>query len=414
MRASDEVEITRRPSIVGGIAIIAGTAIGAGMFSLPVVSAGMGFFWSLLCLLLTWFCMLHAGLLILETNLNFPPGSSFDTFIGQTLGPRWNLLNNLSLVFVLYILCYAFISGGGSIVSQTLQAGLGLELSPMISGLLFSSLIALVVWLGTAVVSRITAIIIGGMVISFALSIAQLVSGIKPALLLDVQSNYLVYSFAALPVYLTSFGFHGIVPSLVKFYGKDPARIRKCLLYGTLLSLAAYTIWQAVTLGQIARDEFKPIIAQGGNIGHMVAAISSHHKSGMVLVLLNTFANLAVISSFLGGALGLFDYAADKFKFRDDRFGRLKSTTVTFLPPTIASMFFPNGFIFAIGFAGLFSTAFTVFIPAMAAQASRKQLGNPLYRVWGGNGLIYFLFAYGALIAICHLLASAGWLPVFG
>lgn len=414
MQLPNDTNGRMRPSIIGGTAIIAGTAIGAGMFSLPVVSAGMGFAWALLCLALTWFCMLHSGLLILETNLNFSPGASFDTFIGQTLGSRWNRLNNFTLVFVLYILSYAFISGGGSIVAQTLRGGFGLGLPPMIAGLLFSSAIALVVWLGTTMVGRITAIIIAGMAISFALSIGQLLSGIRPSLLLDVKPHYLVYTFAAMPVYLAAFGFQGNVPSLVKFYGKDPARISRCLLYGTLLSLSVYVVWQAVTLGQIPRGEFTQIIAQGGNIGPMVSAIGGHHRTGMVLVLLNTFANLAVISSFLGGSLGLFDFVADKLGFKDDYLGRLKSTAVTFGPPTVASMFFPNGFIIAIGFAGLAATVFAIIIPAKAAKASRKQFGNPLFRVWGGDGLIYFLFGYAALTAICHILGLFGLLPVFG
>jgi len=409
-----EPRSSRPPSIVGGAAIIAGTAIGAGMFSLPVVSAGMGFCWALFWLALTAFFMLHSALLILETNLNYPPGSSFDTFIGQTLGPHWRRLNNLTLAFVLYILSYAFISGGGSSISETLHSVFAIEFSPRVSGLLFSAVIALTVWIGTRTVSRITAAIIVGMVVTFALSIAQLVSGITPSLLLDVQPGYVAYSFAALPIYLAAFGFHGNVPSLVKFYGKDPGRVSKCLIYGTLLSLAVYVVWQAVTLGQITRDEFTGIIAQGGNIGHMVSAISSQHQSGMVLGLLNSFANLAVISSFLGGSLGLFDFVADKFSFSDDYTGRLKSAAVTFLPPTIASMFFPNGFIVAIGYAGLAATIFVIVIPATAAKVSRRKLGNPLYRVWGGNGLIYLMYAYGALIAACHLLAASGLLPIYG
>jgi tryptophan-specific transport protein len=94
----------RRPPLIVGVSIIAGTAVGAGMFSLPVVSSGMWFSWSLLLLVFTWFCMFHSALMILEANLNFPPGSSFDTFVRHTLGDRWNAFNGLTLVFVLYIL----------------------------------------------------------------------------------------------------------------------------------------------------------------------------------------------------------------------------------------------------------------------------------------------------------------------
>jgi tryptophan-specific transport protein len=288
------------------------------------------------------------------------------------------------------------------------------ELSPVVSVVLYSLLVAVIVWIGTSTVSRVTTVIVAGMVISFALSIAQLMSGMSPALLLEVKADYFVYSFAALPVYLASFGFHTNVPSLVKFYGKQAATISQCLVYGSLISLVTYIVWQAVALGQIPRDQWLPIIEQGGNIGPMVAAISGQDKTGILMPLLTTFANLAVISSFLGGALGLFDFLADACGFKDDHFGRLKSTALTFLPPTVICMFFPNGFILAIGFVGLAAVVFAIIIPVKAAMVSRRKFGNPLFRVWGGNGLLYFLLGYGALVAICHILGLAGQLPVFG
>ena len=57
-------------SLLGGAMIIAGTTVGAGMFSLPVVGAGMWFGYSVLMSLGIWFCMLMSGLLLLETNLS--------------------------------------------------------------------------------------------------------------------------------------------------------------------------------------------------------------------------------------------------------------------------------------------------------------------------------------------------------
>ncbi len=80
-----------RPSLFGGVVIIGGTIIGAGMFSLPVVMSGAWFFWSLAALVFTRFCMLHSGLMILEANLNYRIGSSFDTITKDLLGKGWNL-----------------------------------------------------------------------------------------------------------------------------------------------------------------------------------------------------------------------------------------------------------------------------------------------------------------------------------
>ena len=397
-----------------GIAIIAGTSVGAGMFSLPIVSSGMWFSWSVLLLLASWFCMLHSGLMILETNLNFEPGASFDTFVRATLGNRWNALNSLTLVFVLYILTYAYISGGGSIVSHSLHSATGITVPPILAGFAFALGLSFVVWYSTGLVGRMTAVLLTGMAATFVLSVADLSPRVQLSILLDNKPGYAPFLLAAVPYYITSFGFHGCVPSLMKYYGKEPLRIRRCLFYGSLISLVVFLLWHLVTLGNIQRQQFIPIIAAGGNIGDLVSALSAVADSDSLSALLNAFANMAVVSSFLGVTLGLFDFIADKFDMDDSHGGRFKTALITFLPPTIGGLFFPNGFIYAIGLAGLCAAAWGTIVPAMAAKVSREKYGNPHFRVWGGNGMIYFIFAYGALLVVCYTLAALGVLPVFG
>jgi tryptophan-specific transport protein len=113
-------------------------------------AAGMWFSWSTLLLALTWFFMYHSSLMIMEVNLNYEPGASFDTFVRDTLGPRWNLFNSLTLTFVLYILTYAYVSGGGSIVSHTLSSVTGIHLPGKLAGLIFAVGLAAFVWFSTA------------------------------------------------------------------------------------------------------------------------------------------------------------------------------------------------------------------------------------------------------------------------
>ena len=96
--------IKKSPSLLGGAMIIAGTAIGAGMLANPTSTAGVWFIGSILALVYTWFCMTTSGLMILEANLHYPTGSSFDTIVKDLLGKGWNIINGLSVAFVLYIL----------------------------------------------------------------------------------------------------------------------------------------------------------------------------------------------------------------------------------------------------------------------------------------------------------------------
>ncbi len=108
----------------------------------------------------------------------------------------------------------------------------------------------------------------------------------------------------------------------------------RSLVYGTLLALAIYILWQYVIQGNIARDAFKQVIAEGGNIGSLLKQMGNVSSSQTVSQLLNAFSYMALASSFLGVSLGLFDYLADFCKFKDDAVGRSKTALVTFVPPT--------------------------------------------------------------------------------
>lgn len=412
--SADTIQKLSRPSVLGGAMIIAGTAVGAGMFSIPIVTSGVWFSGSVALLIYTWFCMLISGLMILEATMNYPAGASFHTVVKDLLGKGWNTLNGLSITFVLYILTYAYISAGGSIIAHTLEGVFGANQT--LSGLVFAIVVAFIVWLSTRAVDRLSTILIGGMVITFVLSVGDMFTHVQPAVLFnqgDSDANYLPYALAALPYLLTSFGYHGNVPGLVKYYQKDSSAVVRSLVYGTLLALAIYILWQYVIQGNIARDSFKQVIAEGGNIGSLLKQMGDVSSSYAVGQLLNAFSYMALASSFLGVSLGLFDFLADFFKFKDNQAGRTKSALVTFVPPTLAALLFPNGFLYAIGFAGLAATIWAVIVPAMMARASRRRFPQASYRAPGGQGMILFIILFGLINAVAHVLTLLNLLPEF-
>ncbi|MBS4429953.1 tryptophan permease [Pectobacterium punjabense] len=405
----------RLPSLFGGSMIIAGTIIGAGMFSLPVVMSGAWFFWSFAVLVFTWFCMYHSGLMILEANLNYQSGASFDTLTKDLLGKRWNVINGISIAFVLYILTYAYISASGSIIHHTL-AEMSFDFSARLGGCLFALFVAFTVWWSTSAVSRMTAFFLAAKVLTFFMTFGSLLWNVKPVVLLNVAEeapSYLPYVLMTLPFCLASFGFHGNVPSLVKHYGHKPLVIKRCLFIGSVLALVMYAIWLIGTMGNIARPDFIGIAERGGNIDVLVQTLGGVLNSPYLDVLLTVFSNFAVACSFLGVTLGLFDYLADLLKFDDSRTGRAKTALVTFLPPIIGGLVYPNGFIYAIGFAGLAATVWAVITPALLALASRRRFGSPLYRVRGGNATIALVLLFGIGTALIHILSSLDLLPVY-
>lgn len=412
---ADVTKPPKRPSILGGSMIIAGTAVGAGMFSIPMVTSGVWFSGSIVLLIYTFICMLLSGLMILEANMNYPAGASFHTMVKDLLGSGWNTINTLSITFVLYILTYAYISAGSSIITENISKYV--QVPQALSGFVFAVVIAFFVWLSTRAVDRLSTILIGGMVITFVMSIGGMVTTASPLILFDQyensQSEYLPYALAALPYLLTSFGYHGNVPGLVKYYNKDSRSVMLSLVYGAGITVTIYILWQYAIQGNIPRSSFIAIRENGNNIGALLNQMNISAQSSFISQFLTLFSYMALASSFLGVSLGLFDFIADFFKFNDSHQGRFKSVIITFLPPTILGLAFPNGFIYAIGFAGLAATIWAVIVPAMMARASRKRFPNNSYRTPGGSFVIGFVILFGLINAAAHILSLLGLLPVY-
>lgn len=407
-------------TIFGGAMIIAGTAIGAGMFANPTATAGIWFSWSLVVFIYTWFCMWASGLMILEANIHYPAGASFSTIVKDLLGSGWNIINGLSVAFVLYILLYAYITSGGGLTAGYLNqffSHSGLNIGQGTGSLIFCVIFAFFVWLSTKAVDRMSTILILGMVVSFVVSMLDLVGSVKTEILFNTiateQQSYLPYLLMALPACLVSFGYHGNVPSLVKYFQGDIKKVVQSITLGSLLALVIYLLWQLAIHGNLPRAEFAPVIAKDGDIGALLSALGVYIETGVVAKMLNAFAYMALTSSFLGVALGLFDYLSDLFKCDDSLMGRTKATLITFIPPLLFSLNAPFGFVTAIGFAGLAATIWAAIVPALLAQASRKRFPDAPYKVFGGQFMIYFVIAFGVVNIIAQIGVKLGVLPVF-
>lgn len=282
--------------------------------------------------------MLHSGLLLLEANLNYPVGSSFNTITKDLIGNTWNIISGITVAFVLYILTYAYISANGAIISETISMNLGYHANPRIVGICTAIFVASVLWISSLAASRITSLFLGLKIISFVIVFGSFFFQVDYSILRDSTSttagtSYFPYIFMALPVCLASFGFHGNIPSLIICYGKRKDKLIKSVVFGSLLALVIYLFWLYCTMGNIPRESFKAIISSGGNVDSLVKSFLGTKQHGIIEFCLLVFSNLAVASSFFGVTLGLFDYLADLFKIDNSHGGRFKNRAVN-LPAT--------------------------------------------------------------------------------
>lgn len=149
--------------------VIAGTVIGGGMFALLVDFAGAWFFWGAFIFIIAWFLMLYFGLLLLEANLNYFVGFSFNTITKDLIGNTWNIISGITVAFVFYIFTYAYIFANGAIISETILMNLGYYANLRIVGICTAIFVASVLWISLLAASCITLLFFGLKIIFFVI-----------------------------------------------------------------------------------------------------------------------------------------------------------------------------------------------------------------------------------------------------
>ncbi|MDX1303442.1 aromatic amino acid transporter [Photobacterium sp.] len=406
---SDSIK-EKNPSLIGGACIIASVCVGAGMLGLPSAGAGAWTTWSVFAITLTMVVMTVSGWMLLEAFKHYDLKVSFNTVTKDMLGDKVNMFNNLTVYFVGGILLYAYITSSGLILQDVL--GLDSKITSILFVLVFSAF----VWHSTRAVDRISVVLIAFMVLSFVFGVSGLAIKVDMSILFDTineKTSYAPYAMAMLPVALTSFGYHHSVASMRAYYGEE-RKAKYAILGGTVIALSLYFLWLFSIYGNLPRSQFGSVIEQGGNVDALLAALGSVIESEKVANAINTFSMAAILSSFIGVGLGVFDYLADLFKFEDTKQGRAKTWLVTFLPPLILSLLFPFGFVIVIGYAGAAATVWTCIIPALLVRKSRLlENGNEGFKAPGGKLMIAFVIGFGVLTAAFHFLSMLGILPAF-
>ena len=107
--------------IIGSIFILTGSAVGAGMLALPMVSAPAGFFYASILLVLCWLLMTITALLILEVTLCFElNNNTLGTITKKLLNKPMRVFVWISNLLLLYASTTAYICGSSSLLNAML------------------------------------------------------------------------------------------------------------------------------------------------------------------------------------------------------------------------------------------------------------------------------------------------------
>lgn len=396
---------------VGSTLLVAGTMIGAGMLAMPLTSAGIGLTATVFLLIGLWAVLTFTALLFVELYQTADSDAGFGTLAAQYFGKAGRIISTAVLIVFLYALIAAYVSGGGSLLMDLLPAMGDKDTMNKIAVLVFTIFFGSFIVIGTHSVDKINRVLFFVMIAAFILVLALMLPNIKFDNLMAMPiDNALIIS--ASPVFFTAFGFHGSIPSLNKYLNGNVKSLRIAILVGSGITLFAYFLWQLSTHGLLSQNEFLQILREDATLNGLVKATLEITQSPIIANAVKTFSTLALVTSFLGVALGLLECIEDLLKQSFDiHAGRISLGLMTFIPPVLFSLFYPEGFILALGYAGQMFAFYAVVLPVALVWKARSIHPNLPYRVWGGKALLVLVLVLGVIITSIPFAIRAGYLP---
>lgn len=380
---------------------------------MPLAAAGVGFSVTLLLLGCLWALMCYTALLLLEVYQHVPADTGLGSLAARYLGRYGQWITGFSMMFLMYALTAAYMSGAGELIASSVNDWFGTNISPATGVIFFTLIGGGVVCVGTSLVDLFNRFLFTAKIIFLVVMLALLAPHVHKVNLLTLPLQQGL-ALSAIPVIFTSFGFHGSVPSIVSYMNGDIRKLRRVFVIGSAIPLIAYIFWQLVTLGSIGSSTFIGLMADHSGLNGFLQALREVVASPHVELAVHLFADLALATSFLGVALGLFDYLADLFQRNRSVSGRIQTGLITFLPPLAFALFYPRGFVMALGYAGVALAVLALLLPSLLVWKSRQQHPDPGYRVWGGKPLLALVFACGIGVILVQFLIVAGLLPEVG
>jgi len=374
--------------LIGGILLVTGTAIGAGMLAIPVVSAFGGFFPSFALLFLCWLFFFFTAWVLLDVNLACRGDVNLISMVGRWLGPLGKAVCWITYLLLLYSLTAAYIAGSAPLFHNAIHFATGWNFPSWTGPLPLLFLFGIFVYLGTRSVDRVNRLLVIAMSLTYVLLISLLPPHVQSSLLFhyDLQAMWI-----AVPVLFTSYGFHIIIPTLTTYLHHDVKKLRLSIFFGSLSAFLFYSIWDFFILSIVPFGGLVSAWHQGET---GTFALSFIITTPWIGILARFFSFFAILTSFLGVSLSLSDFLADGLKIKRYKWGRELACLLTFIPPLLFVYAYPNGFILALQYAGVCVAIVLCILPALMAWKI------PSYRFPLRRAFLIFVILV-SLFAIC-------------
>jgi len=331
--------------------LIVGNLIGAGILALPIQTGGAGLIFSVAAMIVFCGAMYFSAVTLAREavdartdNFNYP--SLYQRYLGR-FGKWIAIVTNM---LILYGLLTAYLSGGAAIILGVFGISANSTFWQLITVLILFAGLSAFTMCGTKIIARYNGILMIVLGVTFVLIVGIGVVNIKPQRELFFNLGFLP---VAVPVILTAFHFHNIIPSICRHLEWDMKSIKTTMAVGMGIGFLMNIIWVAVGIGvlPLAIGKHSIIYAFEHGLPATVPIAQTMHMP-VFSVLATIFALVAICTSYVANGMGLTDFNRDLLENTIGASGKIIIAGLTFLPPLFVAIFFPQIFLKAIGLVG--------------------------------------------------------------
>lgn len=361
---NEEVKMNRQ---LGAILLVAGTCVGSGMISLPIVLSKVGLIPSIILMLLIWAIMYYTSLVSLEINLQAGRGLSLGSLGALYSGVTAKWVGIISIKLLSYALLAVFLYGGASIIQKLAHFSENAFSWLVIAFGMASSLCLLMPQKSIDYINRI---LFKGLIVIIGCLIVGMIVMINWHDLPLVSNQ--VWELSSwcyiIPVVFTSFGFQVVFHTLTEYCAKNPIMLKRAFLWGSLIPGLVYILWTSSILSVTYHSDrvfYNNMAAGLCDVGDLVEMLSQVSHSVLVQSFVWWVSLLAILTSIIGVGLGLSESLQSSFVSRNiqPKKSKILAVLVTMVPPLSIALYVPNAFTTVLGFAGVILSIIAILLP---------------------------------------------------
>jgi tyrosine-specific transport protein len=393
--------------------MVAGCAMGAACLAMPMLTAAPGFIFSAISILVVGLVSYILASISLEIFLVYKNNVNIASVAGKSFGKFGILLSGIINITLMYALLCVYMTGGADLLNKTILPIFGIHLHGRIALVIFLLIMIPVFFKGAELVVQANKIVFFIKMISF-LCVVLLGFRFLSTDLFIFTPLQLSYLPQAIPVLFGALWFHFMIPVIARLNNYNRSTCRKIFVVGLSIPVILYILWIGFMLSLIPLDgsgnSFTKLLTNKESVGMMInyATHNNPNLPSILIVLLNVFSNIAMLTSFLTVGISTYDYIRDALKIQQSRRGILDNLALTMLPPAFFALFFPNGFVFILQQAVILLILINIFMLACCLKEYDSLEVKPQrWFIWGLIGVLLYVIAL-QLADNLNLLPSVG------